>query len=154
MTGHLAIQPRLSPAVLDAELRGELSTRTSGMATGNPTLRELEVLLAIIDHGTNKEVGAVLGISEQTVKNHVACLMKRNHANHRTHLIWLFWPILRDAYPSLRRGPVERRLGYERRRDDQLRTSDQPRGGSANTGGIPSRGDGPDLPASSPRAVA
>lgn len=50
------------------------------------TLRELEVL-ALSSVLTNKEIGTRLGISEQTIKNHLTSIMAKMDADSRTEAV-------------------------------------------------------------------
>ena len=50
------------------------------------TPREKEVLSLICNGFSNKEIAAKLGISEQTVKNHVSELMAKSRTHSRTQL--------------------------------------------------------------------
>ncbi len=47
------------------------------MSGSTPTEREIEVLRAYVMHGSTRAAGAALGISEQTVKNHLATIRHR-----------------------------------------------------------------------------
>lgn len=47
--------------------------------------RELEVLILIVKGMANKEIAAVLGIAEHTVKNHVKNILSKLGASDRTH---------------------------------------------------------------------
>lgn len=56
--------------------------------------RELEVLLLIIKGQSNKEIGATLGLAENTIKNHVKMILEKLGAADRTQA----------ATTALRRG--------------------------------------------------
>jgi DNA-binding NarL/FixJ family response regulator len=49
--------------------------------------REVEVLKCIAQGNSNKHAGHILGISEQTVKNHVSSILRKLVANDRTHAV-------------------------------------------------------------------
>jgi len=49
--------------------------------------RELEVLQHVAYGNSNKMVGNILRISEQTVKNHLTSIMSKLQANDRTHAV-------------------------------------------------------------------
>ncbi len=49
--------------------------------------REINVLDLIAQGNSNKDIAHELGISEQTVKNHVASIMRKLVANDRTHAV-------------------------------------------------------------------
>lgn len=61
------------------------------------TERELSVLRAIAKGCSNKIIGAELGISEHTIKNHVQSILAKLGANDRTHAVTI----------ALRRGFIE-----------------------------------------------
>ena len=50
------------------------------------TDREVEVLRLVTDGLRNKEIGAALGISENTVKFHLRNILEKLHAESRTEL--------------------------------------------------------------------
>ena len=51
------------------------------------TDREGEVLALVAEGFTNKMIGAQLGISERTVKNHLTSIMTKLRATDRTHSV-------------------------------------------------------------------
>ncbi len=51
------------------------------------TAREREILRGVSDGMTNDEIGYALGISGQTVKNHVTSIMRKLAVNDRTHAV-------------------------------------------------------------------
>lgn len=53
--------------------------------------REQEVLKALLDNRSNKEIGAELHISERTAKFHVANLMRKAGVRRRSDLIAQWW---------------------------------------------------------------
>ncbi len=50
-------------------------------------LREIEVLGVVAQGHSNKEIAAILGISNQTVKNHITAIMRKLAVNDRTHAV-------------------------------------------------------------------
>jgi DNA-binding NarL/FixJ family response regulator len=84
--GRLAIEPALLREALagDLEPRPERSTARAKAAELSITARELQVLGAVADGRTNKEIGGSLGISEDTVKKHVQNLIWKLRAADRT----------------------------------------------------------------------
>ncbi len=84
--GRLAIEP----ALLREALAGDLGPRPGrSPARARPeelsiTPRELEVLGALADGMTNKEIGGRLGMAEDTVKKHVQNLIWKLRAADRT----------------------------------------------------------------------
>ncbi len=53
------------------------------------THREMQILSCIANGGTNKQVAHMLGISEQTIKNHVSAILRKLNANDRAHAVAL-----------------------------------------------------------------
>jgi DNA-binding NarL/FixJ family response regulator len=53
------------------------------------TQRELQILSCIANGGTNKQVAHMLGISKQTIKNHVSAILRKLNANDRAHAVAL-----------------------------------------------------------------
>jgi len=51
--------------------------------------REAEILKYIAEGNPNKRIAYALGIGEQTIKNHIASIMRKLHANDRTHAVVL-----------------------------------------------------------------
>jgi DNA-binding NarL/FixJ family response regulator len=49
------------------------------------THREMQILSCIANGGTNKHIAHKLGISEQTIKNHVSAILRKLNANDRAH---------------------------------------------------------------------
>jgi DNA-binding NarL/FixJ family response regulator len=68
----------------------ELSRR-SYSDPGNPfhplSERELEVLNRVVDGMSNKEIATVLGISHQTVKNHITSILRKFNVEDRTQAV-------------------------------------------------------------------
>jgi DNA-binding NarL/FixJ family response regulator len=52
-----------------------------------PTMREIEVLQLICDGLVNREIGARLFLSEETVKSHVRHLLAKLQARSRAHAV-------------------------------------------------------------------
>jgi len=53
------------------------------------TTREVQILRHIANGNTNKQVAHVLGISEQTIKNHISAILRKLNANDRAHAVAL-----------------------------------------------------------------
>jgi len=78
------------PKVAEQVLRQfqELSLRSEAEAFISPlTPREMEILNYIAQGYLNKEIAAKLGISEQTIKNHVTSILRKLNANARTEAV-------------------------------------------------------------------
>src|SRR5262249_6972855 len=76
-SGHKRVQPEV--AVELANHSGESSL----------TAREIEVLELVSAGNSNKRIGAVLSINEDTVKGHVANILSKLGARDRTHAVTL-----------------------------------------------------------------
>jgi DNA-binding NarL/FixJ family response regulator len=82
----LTNRPKLAEHVL--QQFQELSLRTEAEAFISPlTPREIEILEYIAQGFLNKQIAAELGISEQTIKNHVTSILRKLNANARTEAV-------------------------------------------------------------------
>jgi two-component system NarL family response regulator len=68
---------------LEPELARRLAARASTNALSQ---RETDVLRLVADGMVNKQIGAVLGLSENTVKTHIARIMGKLNVHDRTSL--------------------------------------------------------------------
>jgi DNA-binding NarL/FixJ family response regulator len=59
------------------------------MRTFPPTKRQLQIIQLVARGKQNKEIARELGISHQTVKNHVEALLQRIGANDRAHAVYI-----------------------------------------------------------------
>ncbi len=74
-------------APLAAGLRTELLGQSADSAPVPLSPRELEVLRVLVSGATNAEIGLRLGISANTVRNHVHSLMNKLEAANRTDAV-------------------------------------------------------------------
>ena len=82
----LTARPKVAEHVL--QQFQELSTRREAEAFISPlTPRETEILQYIGQGYLNKQIAAELGISEQTIKNHVTSILRKLNANARTEAV-------------------------------------------------------------------
>ena len=82
----LTTRPKVAEHVL--QQFQELSSRTEAEAFISPlTPREIEILQYIAQGYLNKQIAAELGISEQTIKNHVTSILRKLNANARTEAV-------------------------------------------------------------------
>jgi DNA-binding NarL/FixJ family response regulator len=82
----LTTRPRVAEHVL--QQFQELTTRSEAEAFISPlTPREIEILQYIAQGYLNKQIAAELGISEQTIKNHVTSILRKLNANARTEAV-------------------------------------------------------------------
>ncbi len=79
-------RPKVAEQVL--EQFGELSSRHAAPAYIAPlTPREKEILSYMAQGYVNKQIAVKLGISEQTIKNHVTSILRKLNANVRTEAV-------------------------------------------------------------------
>ena len=82
----LTNRPRVAEHVL--QQFQELSRQSESEAFISPlTPREIEILEYIAQGFLNKQIAAELGISEQTIKNHVTSILRKLNANARTEAV-------------------------------------------------------------------
>jgi len=82
----LTSRPRVAEQVL--QQFQELSWRSEAEAFISPlTPRETEILKYIAQGYLNKQIAGELGISEQTIKNHVTSILRKLNANARTEAV-------------------------------------------------------------------
>ncbi len=82
----LTARPKLAEHVL--QQFQELSLQRETEAFISPlTPREIEILRYIAQGFLNKQIAAELGISEQTIKNHVTSILRKLNANARTEAV-------------------------------------------------------------------
>ena len=67
------------------------ASRRSYAEPGNPfhplSEREMEVLNCVVDGMSNKEIAVMLGISHQTVKNHITSILRKFNVEDRTQAV-------------------------------------------------------------------
>ncbi len=88
----VAARPAVARHVLDAFREAALAHDAAAgdaasTAFARLSARESEVLEAIARGNTNRAVGEALGISEQTVKNHVSSILRKLAVNGRTQAV-------------------------------------------------------------------
>lgn len=82
----LTNRPKLAEHVL--QQFQELTSKSESEAYISPlTPREIEILEFIAKGYLNKQIAAELGISEQTIKNHVTSILRKLNANARTEAV-------------------------------------------------------------------
>ena len=75
------------------------------------TPREMEILAEVAEGNSNRVIGLRLGISEQTVKNHLAKVLQRLRAPDRTAAVVI---ALRNGWLDLQRLEVTERSDERR----------------------------------------
>jgi DNA-binding NarL/FixJ family response regulator len=53
------------------------------------TPKEMQILTHISEGNSNKRIANILGISEQTIKNHVSAILRKLNANDRAHAVFI-----------------------------------------------------------------
>jgi NarL family two-component system response regulator LiaR len=72
------------PPGIATKLMQQIATRDSPRVLETLSERELDVLREIARGRSNKEISAILGISEKTVKTHVSNILDKLHLDDRT----------------------------------------------------------------------
>ena len=79
------------PLVAERVLKQFQEIATMGYVTDKVvaplTQREIQILGYIANGNTNKEIAHILGISDQTIKNHVSAILRKLNANDRAHAV-------------------------------------------------------------------
>ncbi|MFC1916128.1 LuxR C-terminal-related transcriptional regulator [Chloroflexota bacterium] len=82
-----------NPAIADRVIRQFQEIASMGLVKEKVavplTHREIQILSCIASGSTNKHVAYNLGISEQTIKNHVSAILRKLNANDRAHAVAL-----------------------------------------------------------------
>jgi DNA-binding NarL/FixJ family response regulator len=53
------------------------------------TPKEMQILTHVAEGNSNKRIANILGISEQTIKNHVSAILRKLNANDRAHAVFI-----------------------------------------------------------------
>ena len=93
------------PKVADRVLRQFQEMSSMGRPlkdiTAPLTRKELQVLTFIAEGNSNKQIANLLGISDQTIKNHVSAILRKINANYRAHAVFI---AIRDGLISIQSG--------------------------------------------------
>ncbi|MGH2535574.1 MAG: LuxR C-terminal-related transcriptional regulator [Thermomicrobiales bacterium] len=84
---QLLEKPYVAARVLEQFRAASLTGLAPTSAYAPLTDRELEILRKVSDGMTNAEIGYALGISAQTVKNHVTSILRKLAVNDRTQAV-------------------------------------------------------------------
>jgi two-component system response regulator DegU len=85
----VANRPKLSWRVLREFQELALNRKYVENVLESLTPKELEVLKLICEGNTNKQIGDILGTSEQTIKNQVSSILRKLNANDRAHAVFI-----------------------------------------------------------------
>jgi len=77
--------------------------KTMETVTAPLTHRETQILNYIAEGNSNKQIARILGISEQTIKNHVSSILRKLNANDRAHAVAL---AIRHGWISAEQKPM------------------------------------------------
>ncbi len=78
--------------------------RTMEAVAAPLTSRETQILNHIAEGNSNKRIALILGISEQTIKNHVSAILRKLNANDRAHAVVL---AIRHGWISVEEKPSD-----------------------------------------------
>lgn len=81
-SGNMVIQE----GIIDKMLKGIDSDKSNKLNRNLFTEREIEIMEAIADGLSNKEISARLFISEGTVKNYITSILNKTNLDHRTQI--------------------------------------------------------------------
>ncbi|TMJ18004.1 MAG: hypothetical protein E6G94_00890 [Alphaproteobacteria bacterium] len=89
LTDEASLRARLAEAMAECQgaARPATGDETAGARLARLTQREREVLVGLVEGGTNKSIGKKLGISPRTVELHRAQVMNRLDASSLTELL-------------------------------------------------------------------
>jgi DNA-binding NarL/FixJ family response regulator len=105
---QLLDKPYVAARVLEQFRQATANELAPTSAFAPLTDRELEILKKVSDGLTNAEIGYALGISAQTVKNHVTSILRKLAVNDRTQAVVTAlkrgWLSIDDSVPTGRNG--------------------------------------------------
>ncbi len=106
----------LKQVLLQYQHREELDNNVFRFTTQMPIARslsprEMEILKLAAQGTSNKEIARILGISEQTTKNHVSSILRKLRAENRTHAVAM----------ALEQNLVEPKMSSPNNHDDNFR---------------------------------
>jgi RNA polymerase sigma factor (sigma-70 family) len=105
-------RPKLSWRVLREFQELALNRNYLANALESLTSKELQVLKLICEGNSNKQIGDILGTSEQTIKNQVSSILRKLNANDRAHAVFI---AARDGWiPAKTDNNINERDSYSR----------------------------------------
>lgn len=86
----------------------------------NPTLAEIEALIAVVNIGSVEGAAEVLRLSPSTIRSQLSALFKRLNVKQRVQAALLLWPVIEPAIVIAKPlPPRDRRTGFLRRLSDR-----------------------------------
>ncbi len=85
----LLSEPCIARKMLRLSHKLSVMSREAWTLTTPLSPREMEILRYVAEGQPNKQIAYALGITKQTVKNHIASIMGKLNANDRTHCVVL-----------------------------------------------------------------
>jgi two-component system response regulator DegU len=82
-------RPKISWRVLREFQEFALNMNQVENALESLTPREIQVFNLICEGNSSKQMGRILGTSEQTIKNHVSSILRKLNANDRAHAMFI-----------------------------------------------------------------
>ena len=105
-------RPKLSWRVLREFQEFALNRKYVANAMESLTSKEIQVLKLICEGNSNKQIGDILGTSEQTIKNQVSSILRKLNANDRAHAVFI---AARDGWiPAKTDNSANERDSYSR----------------------------------------
>jgi DNA-binding CsgD family transcriptional regulator len=106
----------LKQVLLQYQHREDLDNNVFELTTQMPVIRsitprEIEILELVAQGTSNKRIAGILGISEQTTKNHISSILRKLKAENRTHAVVL----------ALEQNLVEPKMSSQNNHDDDFR---------------------------------
>jgi len=91
-------KPKVAERVLRQFQELASSEKAVQDVTAPLTPKELQILTLIAEGNSNKQIATILGISDQTIKNHVSAILRKINANYRAHAVYI---AIRDGLISI-----------------------------------------------------
>ena len=105
-------RPKLSWRVLREFQEFALNRKYVANAMESLTSKEIQVLKLICEGNSNRQIGDILGTSEQTIKNQVSSILRKLNANDRAHAVFI---AARDGWiPAKTDNSANERDSYSR----------------------------------------
>jgi len=105
----LATRPQVAEQVLRQFQNMVSMGKGMDAITAPLTSRETQILNHIAEGNSNKQIGNILQISEQTIKNHVSAILRKLNANDRAHAVVLAirhgWISIEEEFPPTNLPP-------------------------------------------------